>query len=91
MLTPAARREELVDRLRGALSEGAVPDERTALLIAVLEPFVPFKHFMPREQAKQSRRRATAIADHVGENYRALVQAVKCAQSKESSDVQFSS
>lgn len=90
-LSPDARRADLVDRLASALRGVSVPDERTALLIAVLSSFVPFKRFVPKEQVKQARRRGEEITAAVAEDHRVLIDAVKLAQSKDSSggDVAF--
>lgn len=89
-VTPSARRDELVDRLRSVLVGGSEPDERTALLVVALDSFVPFKHFLAKDQVKPARRRAAKIVATVDEDYRALVTGVKRARANGSGgDVMF--
>lgn len=73
--TPAAGRDALVTRVRGALLGESVPDERTALLVSVLVDVHP-KVFVPRERLREARRRSAEIRERACDDVRAVLSAV---------------
>lgn len=77
--TPAAGRDEVVARIRSVLLGESVPDERTSLLVAALGICIPVKLFVPREQKKEAERRSAEILERIGDDERALVEAVGVA------------
>lgn len=78
--TPAADRDRLVASLRSALMGESIPDERTALLIAVLVD-VHWKLFVPRHAVNDAFRRAPELLDRIGPQERAIVEAARVALS----------
>ena len=75
--TASAGRDELVARLRSSLLGESMPDERTALLISVLNLGVHPKLFVPRSSVKEARRRAEEILERIGDVDRALVSTLR--------------
>ncbi len=80
--TPSAGREELVARVRSALLGESVPDERTALLVSVLDLATPLTRFVPRSEVGEADRRAREIRGRVGDAERAVMEAVQESMSR---------
>lgn len=89
--TPAAGRDELVARLRSALLGESIPDDRTALLVSVLNVGVNPKLFVPKDRVKEAYRRAEEMSDRITDQQRALISAVKVVRDRADSGVDFSS
>lgn len=82
---PATGREELMDRLRSALRGASVPDDRTALLIAVFNEFLGFGSLAPDVPLEEARRSGEAVVARVEGDYRTLIDAVGFAKEREDS------
>ncbi|GAA0978301.1 hypothetical protein ENKNEFLB_02812 [Nocardioides aquaticus] len=78
----AAGRDEPAARVRAALLGEAVPDERTALLVAALNVAMPTRLLVPKDRVKEADRRMREIVAGVGEAERALISAVRAARAR---------
>ncbi len=84
--TPAAGRDELLARARGALLGESVPDDRTALIVAALYAGGNLKKCVPLDRFKDAQRHAAEILERLGDDERALVSAVDVAATRAGSD-----
>lgn len=75
--TPSAGHEELVARVRHTLLGESMPDERTALLVSVLDMGVHFKLFVPKSSVKEADRHAKEILERLGDSQRVLLSALR--------------
>ncbi|GGF44864.1 hypothetical protein GCM10011519_18370 [Marmoricola endophyticus] len=82
---PTAGRQALLDRVHSTLRTGRAPDERTALLVAVLDELVPYRCFVAASDIKASRRAGEAVVAQTHEDYRVLIDAVRSAREKDDS------
>lgn len=78
----AAGRDGPAARVRAVLLGEAVPDERTALLVAALDVAMPTKLLVPKDRVKEADRRMREIAAGIGEAERALISAVRAARAR---------
>lgn len=78
----AAGRDEPAARVRAVLLGEAVPDERTALLVAALNVAMPSKFLVPKDRVKEADRRMREIAAGIGEAERALISAMRAARAR---------
>jgi len=78
-VTHAAGRDALVARVRGVLLDGSVPDERTALLVCVLDLAMPLKRVVGKAGAKEADRRAKQLRAGLGAEEQAVLSAVTAA------------
>ncbi|VXB34494.1 GOLPH3/VPS74 family protein [Nocardioides sp. AX2bis] len=78
----AAGRQAPAARVRSILLGEALPDERTALLVAALHVGMPSKLLVPKDRAKEADRRMREIAAGIGEAEKALISAVRAARAR---------